>query len=59
MNLNYAPIAIKLIATTDEYMERLLGMLRQQVNPERVITTLKPGSAEVIWIHTSAKPVAL
>ena len=40
-------------------MERLLSMLRQQVDPEGVVTTLEPRSAKVIWIHTSAKPIAL
>lgn len=57
--MNYAPIAINLIATTDEYMERLFSMLRQQVDPERVVTTLEPWSAEVIWIHAGTEPVAL
>ena len=57
--LNYAPIAIKLIATTDEQVERLLSMLRQQVDPDRVVATLKSWSAVVVWIHTGAKSIAL
>jgi hypothetical protein len=48
-----------LIAATNEHMERLLGVLRQEVNPERVVTTLESWSAKVIWVHTGAKPIAL
>jgi hypothetical protein len=48
-----------LIAATNKHMERLLGVLRQEVNPERVVTTLESRSAKVIWVHTGAKPIAL
>jgi hypothetical protein len=48
-----------LIATTNEQMERLFSMFRQQVNPERVIATLEFRSAKLVWVHTGAEPVAL
>jgi hypothetical protein len=48
-----------LIATTNEQMERLFNMLRQQVGPKRVITTLESWAAEVVWIYTGTKSIAL
>ena len=56
---NYAPITIKLIATTNQQMVGLLGMFRQQVDPNRVIASLEPPSAKGIWVHTGTEPVAL
>jgi hypothetical protein len=56
---NHTPITIKLIATTNEQMEGLLSMFLQQVDPDRVIATLKSGPTKVIWVHTVAKSIAL
>ena len=56
---NYTPITIKLITTTNEQVERLLSMFRQQVDPERVVATLESWPAKLIWIHILTEPIAL
>lgn len=56
---NYARIAIKLIATTNQQMEGLLGMFCQQVDPNRVVASLEAQSAKAIWVHAGAEPIAL
>jgi hypothetical protein len=56
---NYAPITIKLISATNQQMEGLLGMLCQQVDPNRVIASLEPQSAKGIWVHAGTEPIAL
>ena len=40
-------------------MERLLVVLHQQVNPERVAGALESWSAELIWSHIGVEPVTL
>jgi hypothetical protein len=59
VKVHYAPIAIKLIATANEHVERLFSMLRQQVDPDGVIAALKSWSTEVIRVHTGAEAIAL
>jgi hypothetical protein len=59
LELNYAPTTIELIAPTDEQEERLFSMMRQQVDPKRVVAGPESWSAEVIRVHTGAKLIAL
>lgn len=40
-------------------MERLVCMFLQKISPHRVVSALKAGSAEIIWVYTRAKAIAL
>jgi hypothetical protein len=56
---NYTPVGIKLITTTNEQVEGLFSMFRQQVDPNGVVATLESRSAKVIGVHVDAEPVTL
>lgn len=55
----HAPIAVQLISTTDQYMERTHFMFRKKVHPYWVVSCLEAWSTEIIRVHSSAKAIAL
>lgn len=59
LGLAHDRVAVELVATAYEHVERLLRVLLQQVDPDRVVPTLEPWPTEVVRVHTRTEAITL
>jgi hypothetical protein len=59
LRLAHDTIAVQLVPAAYERVERLLGVLLQEIDPDRVVPALEAWPTEVVWIDACTKPVTL
>ena len=59
LGLAHDAVAVELVTAAHERVERLLGVVLEQVHPDRVVPALEPGPAEVVRVHARTKAITL
>lgn len=52
-------VAVQLIATPNQRVKRLFGMVSEEIHPDRIVAALEPRPPEVVGVHAGTEAIAL